>query len=257
MAPMQLSHGAATDPGRRRPENEDSLLIDFEAAAYPQRPALFAVCDGVGGALAGKTASTLAVTRLGNAFHDSDGANLPARLVDAAERASAFIFEHSLTHPATEGMATTLVASAFDAAGCYVVNVGDSRAYRISAGRIERLTTDHTLVQEQISSGVITPEQAAYSPYRHVITRSLGRDRSGIGAQTYPVVPLIAGDVFVLCSDGLTDMVREPEILAIAGSQEPQRAATALVNLANSNGGHDNVTVIVIRVDGDGPSPAP
>jgi protein phosphatase len=248
---MQISFGATTDAGRRRQENEDSLLVDFDPGAYPERPGLFVVCDGVGGAVAGKTASTLAVNRMGGAFHESPAADVSERLIEAAELASAVIFDHSLAHPATEGMATTLVAAAVDGSSCHVVNVGDSRAYQISDSRISRLTTDHTLVQEQVTSGAITPEQAAVSPYRHIITRSLGRERSGVGAQTYPPVPLRAGDVFVLCSDGLTDMVSEPEILAIAGSQEPKRAAAALVNLANGNGGHDNITVIVIRVDGD------
>jgi serine/threonine protein phosphatase PrpC len=248
---MQLSYGAATDTGRKRSENEDSLRVDLEPAHYPEQPALFVVCDGVGGAAAGKTASTIAVSGIIAAFRESSAGSIEARLVEAAERASAAIFDHSQQHPATQGMATTLVAAAFDGRACHVVNVGDSRAYRISGGRLERVTTDHTLVQEQLVSGAITAEQAASSPYRHIITRSLGRERSGIGAQTYPAIPLCAGDRFVLCSDGLTDMVSEAEILSVAGEHDPERAARALVNLANSHGGRDNITVIVIRVEGE------
>src|SRR5581483_8998650 len=105
---MQLSYGAATDAGRRRQENEDSLLVDFDPDVYPERPALFVVCDGVGGAVAGKTASMLAVNRMGGAFRESPTADVSERLIEAAELASAVIFDHSLTHPATEGMATTL-----------------------------------------------------------------------------------------------------------------------------------------------------
>ncbi len=248
---MQLAYGAATDPGRKRSENEDSLRIDLDTERYPERPALFVVCDGVGGAAAGKTASTIAVSGMVAAFHESAAASIAERLVEATERASAAILDHSRNNPATSGMATTLVAAVFDAAACHVVNVGDSRAYRISGGRLERVTIDHTLIQEQIISGAITAEQAASSPYRHVITRSLGRERSGIGAQTYPPIPLQGDDRFVLCSDGLTDMVSDAEILTVATQHEPQRAALALVNLANSHGGGDNITVIVIEVKDD------
>ena len=247
---MYLSHGTASDPGRRRRENEDSFLVDYDPGAYPAQPALFVVCDGVGGAVAGKTASTLAVDRVCQAFRESRATDLAARLVDAAEQASAVIFEHSVHHPATEGMATTLVAAAFDATSCSIVNVGDSRAYRLAGGLLQRLTTDHTLVQEQIASGMLTAEQAAHSPYRHIITRSLGREPSELGAQSYPAIPLTPGEVFILCSDGLTDMVAEGEIRAIAASEEPETAARSLIDRANAQGGRDNVTVIVIRVEG-------
>jgi len=247
---IELAFGAATDAGLRRPENEDSYLVDFDPHAYPDRPALFVVCDGVGGAVAGKTASQLATERVMRAFRESTQANPSARLIEAAERASALIFEHSLSHPATEGMATTLVAAALDGMHCYVVNVGDSRAYRSSDGRLERLTVDHTLVQEQIASGLITAEQAAESPYRHIITRSLGREASDVGVESYAPVELAEGQRFILCSDGLTDMVAESEILAVMSSEEPERAAPALVDLANKHGGRDNITVIVIGVRG-------
>jgi serine/threonine protein phosphatase PrpC len=245
---MQLSYGAATDPGRKRSENEDSLRIDLDPDRYPERPALFVVCDGVGGAAAGKTASTIAVSGMIAAFRESTTEPMAERLIEATERASAAILDHSRSNPATWGMATTLVAAAFDREACHVVNVGDSRAYRLSEDRLQRVTVDHTLVQEQLLSGAITAEQAASSPYRHVITRSLGRERSGVGAQTYPPIPLQAGDRYILCSDGLTDMVSDAEICKIAAEQEPERAAVALVNLANSHGGGDNITVIVIQV---------
>ena len=172
------------------------MLVDFDPASFPEQPALFLVCDGVGGAVAGKTASTLAVNQISRAFRDSLSTSLSDRLVEAAERASAEILEHSLANPATEGMATTMVAAAFDARACQVVNVGDSRAYRLAAGRLERLTTDHTLVQEQVTSGLLSPEEAIESPYRHIITRSLGREPSNIGVQGYPELPIAPGDRF-------------------------------------------------------------
>lgn len=247
---VQISFGAATDVGKRRSENEDSFLVDFDRNVYPGSPALFVVCDGVGGALAGKTASSLAAEQVAKTFRARAERDLPQRLVAAAEQASAVILDRSLRDPATEGMATTLVAAAFDGAKCDVVNVGDSRAYLISQGRIGKITTDHTLIQDQLTSGIITQEQAANSPYRHVITRSLGRQSTNVGAETYTVA-LHGGEVFVLCSDGLTDMVSEAEIRDVAGNRAPEVAAQALVNLANAHGGHDNVTVIVVRVGGD------
>lgn len=248
---MHLTYGAATDTGRKRSENQDSYLVDFDPEASASRPALFIVCDGVGGARAGKTASALAVDQMLDAFRSSEDGDLSQRLVRAVEQASAAIFERSQRDPATEGMATTLVAAAFDRERCYLVSVGDSPAYRIASGEIEKLTTDHTLIQEQLASGLITADQAEQSPYRHVITRSLGRQPSEVGAQTYPAAPLLTGEVYLLCSDGLTDMVGEDDMLALALSEDPQHAAEALVNLANENGGRDNVTVVVVRVQAD------
>lgn len=250
---MYLTYGAASDAGRKRRENQDSFLIDFEPRAYPERPALFVVCDGVGGAQAGKTASSLAVSEMRDGFHRVEGGDLGKRLIDAAERASAAIFEYSQHDPSTEGMATTLVGAAFDGSHCYIVNVGDSRAYHIARGRIEKLTTDHTLIQEQLASGLITADQAARSPYRHIITRSLGTHPSEVGAETYPAADLAVGESFLLCSDGLTDMVSEEDILALASSADPQRAAEGLVDLANQYGGRDNVTVVLVRVTEDRP----
>jgi serine/threonine protein phosphatase PrpC len=245
---MQLKYGARTHPGRRRRENEDSFDVDFESDAYPATPGLFVVCDGVGGALAGKTASALGVREMRAAFRRSGSTDLSQRLMEAAERASSAIFERSQRDAATAGMATTLVAAAFDAESCYIANVGDSRAYRLAAGEIDRLTTDHTLIQEQLESGMITEDQAAISPYRHMITRSLGMEPSDFGVQAYPAIPLSVGDVYLLCSDGLTDMVSEEEILRLGSADDPQHAAEALVDLANQQGGRDNVTVLVVRV---------
>jgi PPM family protein phosphatase len=246
---MQLTYGAATDQGQRRSENEDSFLVDVDVPSYPRSPALFVVCDGVGGAVAGKTASTLAVARVLRAFRESGEDNLTKRLVEAAESAGAGVFEHSQSHPATAGMATTLVAAAFDGEYCYIVNVGDSRAYRSSGRALLRLTNDHTLVQEQVASGLISAEEAAESPYRHIITRSLGRDPSDAQVESYPAIALEPGTRFILCSDGLTDMVDDDAILALSSAQQPERAARSLVELANRNGGRDNVTVIVIGLE--------
>lgn len=249
---MYLHYGVATDTGRRRSENQDSFLVDYQPQAYPGRPALFVVCDGAGGQQAGKTASSLAVEQVHRVFCDDASTDLAQRLITAADRASAAIFEYSQQDPATEGMATTLVAAAFDGARCYVVNVGDSRAYHLIDGRIEKVTTDHTLIQDQLSTGVITEAQAANSPYRHVITRWLGHQQATeVGAQVYPPFALLPGEVFILCSDGLTDMVSEAEICSTGTAQEPAAAAQALVDLANEHGGRDNITAIVIRVETD------
>lgn len=246
---MRLTHGAATDTGRKRSENQDTYLVDDRPEDYPQQPALFVVCDGVGGQRAGKTASALAVEQVQETFRGNIDADLAQRLIIAAERASAVIFEHSQQDPETEGMATTFVAAAFDDTRCYVVNVGDSRAYRLFNGQLEKVTTDHTLIQDQLSTGLITEAQAEHSPYRHVVTRYLGRQTADVGAQDYTPFPLTPGEIFILCSDGLTDMVGEEEIRAIGLAHDPPGAAQALVDLANTQGGRDNVTVIVIRVE--------
>ena len=245
---VRLAYGAATDTGRRLTENQDTYVVDYREEDYPQQPALFVVCDGAGGQRAGKTASRLAVEQVHETFWADTDADLAKRLVRSADRASAAIFEHSQHDPETEGMATTYVAAAFDADCCYIVNVGDSRAYRLHEGRIEKVTTDHTLIQDQLSTGLITEAQAAHSPYRHVITRYLGRQTVDVGAQDYAPFPLTPGDGFILCSDGLTDMVTEEEIRSVSASKNPQVAAQALVDLANAHGGRDNITVIVIRV---------
>jgi serine/threonine protein phosphatase PrpC len=245
---MHLRYGAKTHPGRRRRENEDSFDVDFESSAYPAQPGLFVVCDGVGGAKAGKTASSLGVREMRAAFRNAKHGDLTQRLVEAAQQASAAIFERAQHDVETSGMATTLVAAAFDGERCYIANVGDSRAYRLASGEITQVTTDHTLIQEQLESGMITEDQAAISPYRHMITRSLGMEPADFGVEAYPAIPLVDGDVYLLCSDGLTDMVDEDEMLRLGSSGDPQRAAEALVDLANQHGGRDNVTVLIVRV---------
>jgi serine/threonine protein phosphatase PrpC len=246
---MRLTHGVASDMGRKRSENQDAYLAEYDPEAYPSRPALFAVCDGAGGQRGGRTASRLAAEQVHEQFAAAADANLAQRLINAANHASAVIYEYSQRNPETEGMATTFVAAAFDAGRCYIVNVGDSRAYHVAGGELERVTTDHTLIQEQLSTGLISEEQAANSPYRHVITRYLGRQPADVGAEGYSPFPLRPGDVFILCSDGLTDMVSDEEIRSICVSASPPQAAQALVDLANDHGGRDNVTAIVIRVD--------
>jgi protein phosphatase len=231
-----------TDTGRRRLRNEDTLVV---------RPPLFAVADGMGGARAGEIAARLAAGALEEARPEASGEEAVAALIEEANRR---IWERSLVDPETTGMGTTVTAALVDEADGTVAigHVGDSRAYLLRESGLEQLSTDHSLVAELVQSGVLTPEEAERHPQRSAITRALGTDpRVEVEVQT---VSGRAGDVFVLCSDGLSAMLGDAEIAAAIASAEgdPHRAGEALVAAANAHGGEDNITVVLFElVDGD------
>jgi PPM family protein phosphatase len=227
-----------TDTGRRRMRNEDTLVV---------RPPLFAVADGMGGARAGEIAARLAAGALEEAHSDVSGEEGVAGLIEEANRR---IWERSLVDPATAGMGTTVTAALVDESKATVAigHVGDSRAYLLRAGGLEQLSTDHSLVAELVQSGVLTPEEAERHPQRSAITRALGTDpRVDVEVQT---VAAQVGDLFVLCSDGLSAMLGDAEIsAAIDGADcEPQAAGEALVAAANEQGGEDNITVVLFEL---------
>jgi PPM family protein phosphatase len=231
-----------TDRGRRRRQNEDAFVCD---------PPLFAIADGMGGAQAGELASRIAaaVIEQGAATaRDEDG------VVAAVRAANALIFERALNDPGAAGMGTTATVALVDERDetLTIAHVGDSRAYRYRNGALEQLTTDHSLVAELVRSGRLTEAEAAVHPHRSVITRALGTDAE-VDVDTL-TVPLAAGDLVLLCSDGLSAMVRDEEIVAVLVSSagDPHHAAEALVRAANAAGGDDNVTVVVFElVEGD------
>jgi len=237
---MRIGRTAAvSDTGRRRVHNEDS---------YVCKPPLFAIADGIGGAQAGEIASRLAAGTLGERRPGTHGVQLLAALVaEANDR----IFRRALGDPAVAGMGTTVTALLVDehAGTIAVSHVGDSRAYRFRSGELVQLTDDHSLVGELVRSGRLTPEAAEQHPHRSVITRAVGTE-STVEVDVSTLEP-VAGDLYILCSDGLTDMLPDSQIAsAVAAAQgDPQAMASALVAAANHAGGVDNITVIVFEIE--------
>jgi PPM family protein phosphatase len=227
-----------TDTGRKRVRNED---------AYVFEPPLFGIADGMGGARAGEVAAGIAAAALKDGRRAVDGeASLEAIIGEANRR----VWERSVADPHTAGMGTTVTVAFVDTAAELVVfgHVGDSRAYRLRGTELEQITTDHSLVAELVESGVLTPEEAERHPQRSAITRAVGTERA-IEADVFSV-PGRPGDLFLLCSDGLTDMLTEDEIAAalLGAGREPPAAAKALVDAANEHGGEDNITVVLFEL---------
>ena len=229
---------ALSDTGRKRRQNEDAYVCD---------PPLFAIADGMGGAQAGEVASRLAAAVFEEGAAAIQGEDGVATVVRAA---NARIFERAVHDPAVAGMGTTATVAVVDeaAATVTIAHVGDSRAYLYRLGFLDQLTTDHSLVGELIRSGRLTEDEAAVHPHRSVITRALGTDADvEVDTLTLDVAP---GDLVLLCSDGLSAMVRDDEIVRVleATGAAPREAAAALVSAANAAGGEDNVTVVLFEL---------
>jgi len=229
-----------TDTGRQRRENEDS--------AYARAP-LFVVADGMGGAQAGEVASRIAVEAFQAELPPGDSPE--ARLAGCAQAANRQIYEISRSEHERAGMGTTLTAVYVGDGDLAVAHVGDSRAYRFRDGELHRLTQDHSLVEELVRRGKLTEEQAAEHPQRSIITRALGIDPEvEVDTWTYPAR---AGDVVLLCSDGLTSMISEELIASVLGVESDlDLAGERLIAEANEAGGRDNITVILVRLEDAG-----
>jgi serine/threonine protein phosphatase PrpC len=245
--PPLLAWGAATDAGRVRTGNEDS---------YVAEPMIFGVADGMGGHQAGEVASAIAAATLRDRL--SGGANTVDVAVAAVVEANAAIFQGAHNNVEQRGMGTTLTALAVlttpDAAARFaLLNVGDSRTYVLRNGRLRRVSIDHSYVQELVSTGHITELEARNHPRRNIVTRALGIEPT-VRVDTW-VLPLVKGDRYLLCSDGLVDEVEDGDIASLLLQlTDPQAAAEALVARANDNGGRDNTTVLVVDVlEGDEP----
>jgi serine/threonine protein phosphatase PrpC len=239
---MRVVVGVATDIGRVRERNEDSYLVD---------PPIYAVADGMGGARGGAVASSLALDKVEELFHSGKGSL--GELIRSANRA---VFERSVSDSKVSGMGTTLTAATVDERGAHLGHVGDSRAYLLRAGSLRQLTDDHTLVNRMVKAGEITTQEAGVHPHRNVLTRSVGTEPE-VDVDEKDI-PLIDGDRLLLCSDGLTGMVTEPQIQAILETTpDPQEAADRLIKAANRAGGIDNITVVVLDIrehDDDSPT---
>jgi PPM family protein phosphatase len=232
-------HTALSHPGRRRRHNEDAFVV---------QPPLFAVADGMGGAKAGEVASGLAAAAVQESGSDGQGGE--ARVTALIQEANRRVFRRATEDREASGMGTTMTVALVEDDRVAIGHVGDSRAYLIREGELEQLTDDHSLVAELVRSGKLTPEEAETHPQRSVITRALGTD-ADVDVDSFSV-PAVPGDLFLLCSDGLTSMIDDQTILDAVEQHRPnlQEAAKALVNAANRVGGEDNITVVFFEVDG-------
>ncbi len=227
-----------SDTGRRRRHNEDQYVCE---------PPLFAVADGMGGAQAGEVASGLAAAVLNEAAGDERG---EARLASLIQEANRRVFQRSSEDESTSGMGTTMTVALVDGDTIAFGHVGDSRAYRVRGGQLEQLTDDHSLVGELVRSGRLSPEEAESHPQRSVITRALGTE-ADVDVDTF-TIEAEPGDLYLICSDGLTDMVspREIQSLLVERADDLDAAARALIDAANAGGGEDNITVVLFQMAG-------
>jgi serine/threonine protein phosphatase PrpC len=252
---LHIQSGARTDLGRVRKNNEDCYVIDPSLQLY-------VLSDGMGGEAHGEVASNLAVqtivthckqsenSRATPIFGESspDVSERTNRLASAIHLANRKVFETAASNAEQKGMGATIVAAWIDAQRLSLAHVGDSRAYLLRGGSLDQVTADHSLVAEKVRVGILTPQEADASEMQSVLTRAVGTN-STVEVDTDEQA-LVVGDFVLLCSDGLTRMVTDPEIAStLLTSASAQEAADRLVDLANENGGVDNVSVIVLRVD--------
>lgn len=231
---------AVSDRGRRRPSNEDAFGFSVEHGVY-------VVCDGMGGAAAGEIASTLAVDEFMQQMRGRDAKPVQEAAEAAVQAANGAIYLRSRRNAKLSGMGTTLVTLVVEGSHAWILNVGDSRCYRLRGDQFEQITLDHSLVEEQVRMGRLTHDEAIRSPLRNVITRALG-------TQPHVTTDVFAmetgpGDVFLLCSDGLTREISDEQLAAMLHSTDAlELLCERFVDAANLAGGRDNITCIVVRV---------
>jgi serine/threonine protein phosphatase PrpC len=232
---VHIGHG--TDTGRKRRRNEDEYVVE---------PPLFAIADGMGGAQAGELASSLAA----GALRDDEGSagSGERRVSELIQEANRRVYQRSSQDAAASGMGTTMTVALVGDGAVAFGHVGDSRAYLIRDGKLEQLTEDHSLVAELVRSGKLSPEEAETHPQRSVITRALGTDPD-VDPDTFSI-ETEPGDLFMLCSDGLTSMVEDEDILSTVekNRSDLQAAAKALIRAANKGGGEDNITIVFFEI---------
>ena len=250
---MRIEAFAWTDPGPVRENNEDNFFVDEDAG-------LFVVADGMGGHAAGEVASRVAVDTIRELLQggiDPDETRLDRQMQDPADvlrerlryamnQASARIRREAQLNPAYAGMGTTVAVLLIEGGHAHVAHVGDSRIYLMRDGALSRLTRDHTVVQQEIDAGRLTPELARQVPHRNYLTQSVGYH--GPVEPDTATRPVQSGDVFILCSDGLTDPLDDPRIGELIRQTHPSDLAETLVNQAVAGGGEDNITVVTVRV---------
>ena len=226
-----------THIGNVRKQNEDAAWLD-------ERRGVFAVADGMGGHLAGEVASRIAIDAVRDMAASDSGAGI-APLQEAVHQAHEAILAHARKHPECSGMGTTLSVLWQGGRYVYIAHVGDSRIYRMREGKLEQITQDHSLVEELVRARLITRDEARVHPRRNIITRALGTE--GDNSPDLLAVDTRKGDVWLLCTDGLSSMVDDEQIASALAGGDVSRAADALIERALCAGGRDNVTLIIYR----------
>ena len=275
--PLEVRSYGLSHPGRVRDNNEDvfvvgelarTLIVRHTNVPQPDethsrhRGHVFLVADGVGGNEAGDVASRLGTASveefLLNTFHrfaavpSTDGQAALRELQAALQRADARLFDAAGRHPSWRGMGTTLTLAIASGRRLFVAHAGDSRGYLFTGGTLRQLTTDHTFAAEMARSGLLSPGQQDHHPWRHVLTNLLGGTEHGVRAEVH-LLDLHPGDVLLLCTDGLTEMVTDAAITAVlAAEADPEAACRRLIDEANGNDGRANVTVVLARFDPPG-----
>lgn len=237
------AYAVASDTGRRRRRNEDNYIV---------APPLFAVADGMGGAQAGEVASRLAASALET--DESDELQGLERIDALIQEANRRIYDRASTDPSASGMGTTMTVALVEGMTVAIGHVGDSRAYLVRGDQMEQLTEDHSLVNELMKTGKLSEEEAHVHPQRSVITRAVGTDPD-VDVDGF-TIEAEEGDVFLLCSDGLPDMVEDEEILELihANRDDLDKAVKSLVAAANRGGGEDNITAVAFRISAEAPN---
>ena len=252
---LRLDVAQLTDVGRKREHNEDNMayVIPKDLQVMAKKGALFIVADGMGGHAAGEVASEIAVDTVSNVYYQDDSDDVAVSLLHAIRRANASIHQRAAENMLRSGMGTTCVAAVLRGNRAYIANVGDSRAYLLRGSQVKQISQDHSWVAEQVRAGLLTEDQARTHAQRNVITRCLGT-QAEVDIDVFQE-ELNEGDALVLCTDGLSGLVSEEELQHIVEQFVPQESVYHLVERANENGGPDNITAIVVRVQEVGVEP--
>lgn len=246
---LAIDFASLSDRGRVRLNNEDAQgqFVPETADEIEERGVVFVVADGMGGHRGGEIASRIAVRTI-LAFYTADSSPDRAQaLARAFHEANQTIIQEAVADSMLFGMGTTCTALALHHGKAFFAHVGDSRCYLLRRGRITQVTSDHSIVGEMVRSGILSDEDARTHPKRNVITRSLGA-QPDVSAETPDSVELQAGDTFLLCSDGLTAYLTDPDLAAVLGGNTPEAACKKLIQMANEQGGRDNITVQVVTI---------
>jgi serine/threonine protein phosphatase PrpC len=243
-----LTAAQRTDVGLKRQHNEDTVayIIPKDQEMLAKKGALFIVADGMGGHAAGEVASEMAVNTVSTLYYQDNDSDAPECLINSIKYANSIIFQKAMEQVEHNGMGTTCIATVLHGNVAYVANVGDSRAYLVRKGQVRQISLDHSWVAEQVRAGAMSEAEARMHEMRNMITRSLGslpEVEVDIFAQTVE-----EGDAIVMCSDGLSGMISDSEILTIVENYSPHECVYRLIERANACGGNDNITALVVRV---------